>query len=144
MFIRAEAREHFRSRVAKLCFATSTMTRWVIWRQPVLWVSEDLDRDAAVEPRVARLIDLAHPARAQCGQDLVRTQASSEDEQHGCGGDASRLEFDELVRVMRQIESLFVRDRSDSPLLHRQGAEQNLDRGAILVSADVVAHQRVG
>ena len=39
------------------------------WRQ-------DLDRDVAVEPGVAGAIDLAHAARAERAEDLVRAEAS--------------------------------------------------------------------
>ena len=33
---------------------------------------QNLDSDIAIEPRVARAIDLSHPAGAQGGEDLVR------------------------------------------------------------------------
>ena len=36
---------------------------------------QDLDRHRAVEPRVARPVDLAHPARAERRDDLVGAQA---------------------------------------------------------------------
>ena len=35
---------------------------------------QDLDRDLASEPRVARAVDLAHAAGAERREDLVRTQ----------------------------------------------------------------------
>ena len=35
---------------------------------------QHLDRDLAVEPRIASAIDLAHPSGADEGQDFVRTQ----------------------------------------------------------------------
>jgi hypothetical protein len=54
------------------------------------------------------------------------------------------LEFDELVRVMRQVEPLFIGYGSYSSLLHGQRAEQYLDRRAVLILADFVYHQRVG
>ena len=38
---------------------------------------QDLDRDGAIEPRVARPIDLAHPAGAEQRHDLVRSQPRS-------------------------------------------------------------------
>src|SRR5262249_49905310 len=44
---------------------------------------EDLDRDRPLEPRVARLVDLAHASGADRGQDLVGTEASSRSERHG-------------------------------------------------------------
>ena len=40
-------------------------------------LGQDLDRDVAVEPRVARAIHLAHAAGAEGGEDLVRTQAGA-------------------------------------------------------------------
>jgi len=53
-------------------------------------------------------------------------------------------EFDKLLRVMREIQSLLVWNGSDSPLLHRKSSEQNLDVGARLVLANLGYHQRVG
>jgi hypothetical protein len=43
---------------------------------------KNLDRDRAVEPRVARLVDLAHAARAKGGLDLVRAEAETRLEWH--------------------------------------------------------------
>jgi hypothetical protein len=40
-------------------------------------VWEDLHRDIASEFRVARAIHLAHPARADCRQNLVRAETSA-------------------------------------------------------------------
>ena len=40
-------------------------------------LGQDLDRDRAIEPRVARLVDLAHAARAEGGEDLVRAEAGA-------------------------------------------------------------------
>ena len=40
-------------------------------------VGEDLDRDGAVEARVARLVHLAHAARADRGGDLVGAEAGA-------------------------------------------------------------------
>ena len=45
-----------------------------------LVVREDFDRDSAVQPRVARTIHLAHPARAKEGLNLIRSQDSSRGE----------------------------------------------------------------
>ena len=45
-------------------------------------VGEDLDRDVAVEPRVARPVDLAHSAGAERRQDLVGAEAGSGSERH--------------------------------------------------------------
>ena len=38
-------------------------------------VGDDLQRDVATELRIARAIDLAHPARAEGGDDLIRAEA---------------------------------------------------------------------
>ena len=38
---------------------------------------KDLQRDVAIEVRVTRAIDLAHPARAQRHGDLVDTEADA-------------------------------------------------------------------
>ena len=35
---------------------------------------QNLDRDVAIEPRVARPVDFAHPARAERRHDLVRAE----------------------------------------------------------------------
>ena len=35
---------------------------------------ENLDGDGAIEPRVAGLVDLAHPARAKRRDDFVRAE----------------------------------------------------------------------
>ena len=40
-------------------------------------VGQDLDRDVALQPRVARPVDLAHPARAERGEDLVGAEAGT-------------------------------------------------------------------
>ena len=38
---------------------------------------QDLDRDDAIEPRVAGLVDLAHAAGAEGGEDFVRAEADA-------------------------------------------------------------------
>jgi hypothetical protein len=38
---------------------------------------QDLDRDDAIEPRIASLIDLAHAARSDGGENLVRAEAGT-------------------------------------------------------------------
>ena len=38
-------------------------------------LGQDLDRDVAIQLRVACAVDLAHAARAERGQDLVRAEA---------------------------------------------------------------------
>ena len=44
---------------------------------------QNLDRNVAAEPRVARAVHFTHPARAECGQDLVRSEASAWLQQQG-------------------------------------------------------------
>ena len=44
---------------------------------PTRRVGQHLDRHVALEPRVPRPVDLAHPARAERRDDLVGTEASS-------------------------------------------------------------------
>ena len=43
---------------------------------------QDLDRDLAVECLVARAIDLAHPSRAERGDDLVLSERCAAGECH--------------------------------------------------------------
>jgi len=50
-----------------------------------------LDRDGAVEARVAGLVDLAHPTGAERGDDLVRAEASTLSESHRPSGAALRI-----------------------------------------------------
>src|SRR5262245_37235759 len=64
--------------------AASIRIRRELWRQ-------DLDRDAAIEPRVARLVDLAHAARAQGREDLVRTEPETGAEGHRAHTDYRRV-----------------------------------------------------
>ena len=44
---------------------------------------KDFDRDLPIETRVAGAIDLAHAARAERGEDLVRAKPGSGVERHG-------------------------------------------------------------
>ena len=44
---------------------------------------QDFDRDVATEPRVARPIDLPHPARANERDDLVGAESNAGREGHG-------------------------------------------------------------
>ena len=46
-------------------------------------VRQDLQRDLAIQLRVARAIDLAHAAGAKRGQDLIRAEARSGGQRHG-------------------------------------------------------------
>jgi len=47
-------------------------------------LGQDLDRDRAVEARVARTIHLTHSAGANRGDDLVRSEPCSGDQSHFC------------------------------------------------------------
>ena len=38
-------------------------------------VWQDLDRDVAIQLRIARAVNLAHPAGPESGEDLVRAEA---------------------------------------------------------------------
>ena len=46
-------------------------------------LGQDLEGDGAVEPRVLRAVDLAHPARPEGGQDLVGPELGARFERHG-------------------------------------------------------------
>jgi hypothetical protein len=46
-------------------------------------VGQDLDRDGAIQARVAGLVDLAHPTCAKGGGDLVRSEPGSGSQGHG-------------------------------------------------------------
>ena len=48
---------------------------------------QHLDRDGAIEPRVARFVDLAHAARAEGGEDFIRTES-------GAGAEGQTLTVD--------------------------------------------------
>ena len=41
-------------------------------------LGQDLDRDRAIEPRVARSVDLTHAARADQRDDLIRAETAAE------------------------------------------------------------------
>src|SRR5262245_3266932 len=45
-------------------------------------LGQDLDRHIAIQPSIARLVDLSHPARAKSGDNFVRTEARSGDQAH--------------------------------------------------------------
>jgi hypothetical protein len=64
----------------RLSLAVEAVTELPITRE--VW-GKDFDRDGALKPRVAALVDLAHPARADRGEDFVRTEASAGVERHG-------------------------------------------------------------
>ena len=50
---------------------------------------QHLDRDIAVEPRVARPVDVAHASGAEGREDLVRTEAASGHNTHAVAGERS-------------------------------------------------------
>ena len=54
---------------------------------------QHLDRDVAMQPRVVRAIDLAHPPTADQVEDVVRSEAGAGGKAHGAsrGGAASRF-----------------------------------------------------
>ena len=58
--------------------------------------------------------------------------------------DGVRTPLRELIRIVRKIQLLFIRDRPDAPLLHRQGPEEDLNRFALHIRPDLVYDQRVG
>ena len=45
-------------------------------------LGQNLDRDGAIEARVARFVDLAHPAGAKRRDDFVRAEASAGGQRH--------------------------------------------------------------
>src|SRR3954452_14364933 len=47
---------------------------------------QNLDGDAAIEPRVARFVDLPHPARTNRRDDFIGTEAAAGRYLHRCGG----------------------------------------------------------
>jgi hypothetical protein len=51
---------------------------------------KDLQRDIAIEPRIARAI-LAHPARADEGDDLVGAESSPRGKRHGLLSERARI-----------------------------------------------------
>jgi hypothetical protein len=63
----------------RLGFPLEARARFRVARE-MLW--QDLDRDVAIQLRVAGAIDLSHPARAQRRQNLVRAEASSGRQRH--------------------------------------------------------------
>ena len=46
---------------------------------------KNLDRDGAIEPRVAGLVHLAHAAGTNRGEDFIGPETSSEGQRHGLG-----------------------------------------------------------
>jgi hypothetical protein len=48
-------------------------------------LGQDLQRDVAIELRVAGTVHLAHPAGAEGGENLVRAEARTRGQKHGAG-----------------------------------------------------------
>ncbi len=46
---------------------------------------QDLQRDVTIQPRIPRAIDLAHPAFAELGEDLVGSDLGSRGKRHPAG-----------------------------------------------------------
>ena len=45
--------------------------------------ANDLERDRAIQPRITRAVDVAHPAGADVFNDFVRTESNSGLQAHG-------------------------------------------------------------
>ena len=58
---------------------------------------QDLDRDLAAEPRVFGAVDLAHSARAERREDLVRAETGAVSQRHGFGRLPNSLGEDPLT-----------------------------------------------
>ena len=80
-----------------------------------------LDRDVAIEPRVARPIHFTHAAGAEGGEDLVRAEASAGGEGqtvglYGRSGSADRITLDQRRSgelASRGRESSTLRDKGE-------------------------------
>src|SRR6202040_1649947 len=55
----------------RLRLALEALAQVLVGRQVL---GQDLDGDRTLQPRVQRLVDLSHPARADRGKNLVRTE----------------------------------------------------------------------
>ena len=67
-------------------FAVESGAKFCVPRQ---YFGQNLQSDGAIEPRIARAIDLAHATRPEWSNDLVRAQADAGRERHWDG--AGRL-----------------------------------------------------
>jgi len=75
----------------------------VLYRLPrPIGVAENLDRDGAVEPRVARLPDLAHAASADGGQDFIWPEAGADGQ---CQKRSYGLGFQFKITVIGELAS---------------------------------------
>ena len=80
------------------------------WRQ-------HLDSDTAIQPGVARLVDLAHAARAQSGSNDIRTQARAGREGSSCSRLGRRVWVSALFRSTR------LEDRSRAVVRRKESIE---------------------
>ena len=56
-------------------------------------LGQDLDGDRPLQPRVPRLVDLSHPARADRGEDLVGTEPGTCRQRHFSSGLLHSISF---------------------------------------------------
>ena len=84
---------------------------------------QDLDGDAAIQPRVARAIDLAHAAGADRLTDLIRTEAGAKRQRHRCAANCNpphpKRRIDSPRRNAATV-SRFRRHRDQSRWQHSQ------------------------
>ena len=75
---------------------------------------ENLDRDVAIQSRVAGFVDLAHPAGAERCQDFVQAEASTSGKRH----ELHRLRFQptDLHEEAREVVNATLAD--NLPVLH--------------------------
>ncbi len=71
-------------------------------------VGQDLQRDIAIELRVARTIDLAHPTRANGSQNLVGAKFLARGQRHYRGGAALVAGLANLASSICALSSTFV------------------------------------
>ena len=58
----------------RLCFAREAGEAFAVGGEEL---GQDLDRDAAIELGIARAIDLAHAARTEWADDLIRSKSNA-------------------------------------------------------------------
>jgi hypothetical protein len=84
---------------------------------------EDLDRNGAIQARVARFVDLPHPAGAGAGEDLVGAELGTNRERHQVAT-SSRIQIEAAVRVTRP-------PRRAGERVRRHPAENRVARGTL-------------
>ena len=88
---------------------------------------QHLDRDVAVQPRIARFVDFAHPAGSEVPEDFVRTETGAGLKGHAVGGlYPVRLETTQArCRVKRTFPDCFetcsARNRRETSERHSTG-----------------------